>query len=59
MKWYSKKETAKILGVSIQTLDRLMANGTITYYKTSPYKSAKVRFLEEDVNKFLKSMKIN
>lgn len=58
-KWLTKKEVAKMLGVSIPTLDRIMARGNITYYKSSPAVSGRCKFLEADVKKYIKKLKMN
>lgn len=58
-KWLTKKEVAKILGVSIPTLDRIMARGQITYYKSSPAVSGRCKFLAKDVDAYIKKLKIN
>lgn len=58
-KWLSKKETRDMLGISDMTLCRYMKAGRIPYYKTSEYKSARVRFKESDVLKLLESFRRN
>lgn len=58
-KWLTRRETCRILGISMATLSRYMASGRITYYKTSPYRSAKVKFKQSDVLALLNSFKHN
>ena len=53
------KEVCQILGISYPTLVRYMNAGKITYYKTSPSRTAKVFFLKSDVEKYLQSIKNN
>jgi excisionase family DNA binding protein len=58
-KWMTSDDVLEYIGVSPATLYRLMKNGKITYYKTSDYKSAKVKFKREDVEKYLESIRVN
>lgn len=58
-KWLTRREACRILGISMVTLSRYMASGRITYYKTSPYRSARVKFKERDVLNLLNSFKHN
>jgi len=46
---YDKKEAAKVLRVSIVTLDRLRKSGLLPYRKVG----AQVRFLPEDIQIYL------
>ena len=47
----SKLETARLLGISIATLDRHIAAGCIEYYKVGWH----VRFSDEHINAYLES----
>lgn len=58
-KWMTSDDVIEYLGISHSTLYRLINNGKITCYKTSDYKSAKVKFKLSDVEKYLESMRIN
>lgn len=58
-RWMTSDEVAEYLGISMATLYRLMRNGKITYYKTNEFKSAKVRFRQVDVEKYLDSIRVN
>lgn len=57
--WLTKKEVCQMLGLKLITLDRMMANKKITYYKNGPEKTARVKFLKSDIDEMLKSMKKN
>jgi excisionase family DNA binding protein len=48
-KLHSKPETAKLLSISIATLDRLIAAGRIEYFKIGWH----VRFSDEQINTYL------
>lgn len=56
-KWLSRKETCRYIGVSMATLQRMMASGKITFYKNAGGKSAKTRFRLSDLEKYLKSIR--
>ena len=56
-KWLSRKDACEYLGVSMPTLNRMMASGKITFYKNSGGKSAKTRFRLSDLEKYLRSTK--
>ena len=58
-KWLSRKDTCKMLGISMPTLNRYMKDGKITYYKNAGYKSAKTKFKEKDVLEFIKKTRVN
>lgn len=58
-RWMTSDEVAEYLGVSMATLYRLMKDGKLTYYKTNEFRSAKVRFREVDVEKYLDSIRVN
>ena len=59
IKWLTSDDVVEYLGISNATLYRLMKSGKITYYRTSEYKSAKVRFKLSDVEKYLESLRVN
>ena len=55
--WLTKVQVAKILNVSMPTLERLMKAKKIAYYKSGESRTCKVLFRQEDVTKYLKSIK--
>jgi excisionase family DNA binding protein len=57
-KWLTKQQTAKMLDISIPTLERRMRANKITYYKSGESRSCKVRFDKEDVLNYMKTIKI-
>lgn len=57
--WITKKEVLDILGISLGTLDRMMRDGKLTYYKNGFFRSASVKFKREDVLNYLEKMKRN
>jgi excisionase family DNA binding protein len=57
-KWLTKKQTAKMLGMSIPTLERRMRANKITYYKSGESRTCKVMFDREDVLKYMQKTKI-
>ena len=58
-KWMTSDDVVEFLGISPATLYRLIKSGKITCYKTSEYKSAKVRFKMSDVEKYLENNRVN
>ena len=56
--WLDKKEASTEIGVSVKTLERLMNEGKISYYKNKE-NNAKVRFKKEDVLNFIESLKVD
>ena len=49
---FSRKETAKILGISLKTLDALQEDKRIGYYHVRP--GCKVQFTQTQIDKYLK-----
>ena len=58
-KWISRKGACEYLGVSMATLNRMMASGKITFYKNAGGKSAKTRFRLSDLERYLRSTRGN
>ena len=52
MEFFSRKQTAKMLGVSLSTLDNLRQEGKIGYYQKYP--GCKVQFTQAHIDKYLK-----
>ena len=52
MEMFSRKETAKILGISLKTLDALREDKRIGYYQVRP--GCKVQFTQTQIDKYLK-----
>ena len=52
MEMFSRKETAKILGISLKTLDALREDKRIGYYQVRP--GCKVQFTQAQIDKYLK-----
>ena len=52
MEMFSRKETAKILGISLKTLDALREDKRIGYYHVRP--GCKVQFTQAQIDKYLK-----
>lgn len=52
MELFSRKETAKILGISVNTLDALRLDKRIGYYQVRP--GCKVQFTQAHIDKYLK-----
>ena len=49
---FSRKETAKILGISLKTLDALREDKRIGYYQVRP--GCIVQFTQAQIDKYLK-----
>ena len=52
MELLTRKETAKILGISLKTLDTLREDKRIGYYQACP--GCKVMFTQAHIDKYLK-----
>ena len=52
MEMFSRKGTAKILGISLKTLDALREDKRIGYYQVRP--GCKVQFTQAQIDKYLK-----
>ncbi len=52
MEMFSRKETAKILGISLKTLDALREDKRIGYYQMRP--GCKVQFTQAQIDKYLR-----
>jgi len=52
MEFFSRKQTAKMLGVSLSTLDNLRQERKIGYYQKYP--GCKVQFTQAHIDKYLK-----
>jgi excisionase family DNA binding protein len=59
IKWLSRKDACKFLGISMPTLNRYMQAGRIPFYKNGTAKSSRTRFLQQDLIKFLDKTKVN
>ncbi len=50
MKFYTRKETAAILGVSLTTLDNMRKNRKIGFYQTMP--GGKLQFTQRHIEQY-------
>ena len=58
MKWLTKKEACSMLGVHVNTLDRWVKKKKLVCYKMGNEKLARVKFKQEDIEKYIKKSKI-
>lgn len=57
-KMMSKKQVLEILGITMNTLDLMMKKKEIPYYKMGE-RTARVRFSERDLKKYIKNHKVS
>lgn len=55
----NKKEAIEILGITMITLNRMIRDKKIPYYKLGEGKTASVRFLKKDVIEYIENHKVN
>lgn len=55
----NKKEVLNILGISMNTLNLMLKNNVLPYYKLGDGQTAGVRFKKKDIEKFIKQRKVN
>lgn len=55
---YTKKEAAKLLSISTDTLDRLRADGQIQGFNLSDKCTVRVYFKAHDLKKFVERMEV-
>lgn len=58
IEWLYKEDVCAMLGISMPTLNRLIAKKKIAYYKSGEHKSARVQFDRKDVIKYIHSRKV-
>jgi len=54
MELFTRMETAKILGISVKTLDTLRVEKKIGYYQARP--GCRVKFTQAHIDKYLKKI---